>query len=105
MLQRWTPQFSIPTGLPDGVVTVSSGQTGAGTVYLVKALQKEVRLGKVVTSSCTGLTLPTAGSVTLPDNTSWSDPSSSSSSNYVGTKPDFGGTPPAPQVIQGVKMY
>jgi hypothetical protein len=104
-LQRWTPQFSIPTGLLDGKVTVSSNQTGAGTVYLVKALQKEVRLGKVVTSSCTGLTLPTAGSVTLPDNTSWSDPSSSSSSNYVGTKPDFGGTPPAPQVIQGVKMY
>ena len=102
-LQRWTPQFSIPSG---STVRVSASQTGAGTDYLVKALDKEVRLGKVSTSVCTGagLSLPTAGSVTLPDNTLWSDPSSSSSSNYVGTKPTFT-TPPAPQVIQGVKMY
>jgi hypothetical protein len=107
MLQRWTPQFSIPTGLPDGKVTVSSNQTGAGTVYLVKALDKEVRLGKVTTGLCTGagLVLPAASSVTLPDVGSWNDPSSSTSSTYVGTKPDFGGTPPAPQVIHGVKMY
>jgi hypothetical protein len=96
-LQRWTPHFSIPAG---SSVTVSGAATP--TTYLVKALQKEVRLGKVDTSLCTGLTLPT--SVTLPDNTSWSDPSSSSSSTYVGAKPTFT-TPPAPQVIHGVKMY
>jgi hypothetical protein len=102
-LQRWTPQFSIPTGL---TVTVSSSQTGAGTAYLVKALNKEVRLGTELTSVCTGagLTLPATGSVTLPDSSSWNNPSSASSTNYVGAKPTFT-TPPAPQVIHGVKMY
>jgi hypothetical protein len=97
--QRWTPHFSIPA---DSSVTVS----GTTTTYLVKALDKEVRLSAVSTSLCTGagLALPTTGSVTLPDNTSWSDPSSASSSTYVGAKPTFT-TPPAPQVIHGVKMY
>jgi hypothetical protein len=102
--QRWTPQFSIPAG---SSVTVSGGTT----TYLVKALDKEVRLGKVATTLCTGaapagagLALPASSSVTLPDNTSWSDPSSASSSTYVGVKPTFT-TPPAPQVIHGVKMY
>jgi hypothetical protein len=101
MLQRWTPQFSIPTGT---TVTVSASQTGAGTNYLVKALNKEVRLGTVATSVCTGagLTLPTAGTVTLPVVGSWIDPSSSSSSTYVGTKPTV---TDAPRVIHGVKMY
>lgn len=102
--QRWTPHFSIPAG---SSVTVSGGTT----TYLVKALEKEVRLGKVETTLCTdpppagaGLVLPLASSVTLPDNTSWSDPSSASSSTYVGVKPTFT-TTPAPQVIHGVKMY
>jgi hypothetical protein len=103
MLQRWTPQFSIPAG---SSVTVSTGQTGAGTSYLVKAMDKEVRLGSVSLSSCTAaaLALPASGSVTLPPLGSWSDPSLSTSTNYVGVKPTFT-TTPAPQVIQGVKMY
>jgi hypothetical protein len=98
-LQRWTPQFSIPTG---STVSVSSGQTvTAGTSYTVKALQKEVRLGKV---ACTGitLTLPTAGTITLPTVSTWSDPSSSASSTYVGAKPTV---TDAPRVIHGVKMF
>lgn len=98
-MQRWTPEFSIPDG---STVTVASNQTGAGTTYLVKAMNKEVRLGKV---SCAGLslTLPTAGSVTLPNATGWLDVSSTGG-YYIGTMPTFT-TQPAPQVIQGVKMY
>jgi hypothetical protein len=98
-------------------VNVAQGTVGTpsyvaqGTTYLVKALDKEVRLGKVAATLCTdpapagaGLALPGTGSVTLPDNTSWNDPSLASSSTYVGVKPTFT-TPPAPQVIHGVKMY
>ena len=94
-LQRWTPHFSIQDG---STVTVS----GSNTTYLVKALQKEVRLGKV-DCAVTTLTLPAAATLNL--SASWSDPSNAASSNYVGTRPDFGSTPPAPQVIHGVKMY
>jgi hypothetical protein len=97
-MQRWTPQFSIPNG---STVTISGQTVTAATTYLVKALNKEVRLGTV---SCTGvtLTLPAAGSVILPTSSSWSDPSLSTSTTYVGLKPTVTN---APQVIQGVKMY
>lgn len=96
-LQRWTPEFSIPSGQ-----TIYNGSTP----YLVKALEKEVRLGKVVITDCdtAGLTLPTAGTITLPSASAWLDPSHSNSSVYIGPMPTFS-TPPAPRVIQGEVMY
>ena len=86
--QRWTPQFSIPAG---------SSVTAAGTSYLVKALDKEVRLANVPIGNCSTLTV--GASSTLPAVADWQDPTS-----LVGPAPTFT-TVPAPRVIQGVKMY
>jgi hypothetical protein len=86
--QRWTPQFSIPAG---------SNVTAAGTSYLVKALDKEVRLANVNVTNCSTLTV--GGAVTLPALSGWQDPTT-----IVGAIPTFT-TVPAPRVIQGVKMY
>lgn len=98
-LQRWTPQFSLPAGAS---VTVPYGQGAvtANTTYLVKALDKEVRLANVPVLTCSnaGLSLSTAAT-TLPDATTWLDPT-----NTVGAAPIFNPVP-APRVIQGVKMY
>lgn len=87
-LQRWTPEFSIPS---DG--TVAEG----ATTYLVKALNKEVRLGKV-NCNTTALAAPTAAA-SLPTVNDWQDPT-----NLVGAAPTFT-VKPAPQVIHGEKMY
>lgn len=94
--QRWTPQFSIPAG---SSVTVANtqGTVAAGTNYLVKALDKEVRLANVNVTNCSTLTV--GGAVTLPALVGWQDPTT-----IVGAIPTFT-TVPAPRVIQGVKMY
>ena len=101
--QRWTPKFSIPFDPVVGVVTtaIAQGTVAASTQYLVKPLDKEVRLANVGTAVCTtaGLTAPVISSVTLPASTSFVDPTPLS-----GAKPTFA-TVPAPQVIHGVKQY
>lgn len=93
--QRWTSKFTIPFDATDGKVTAGS------TTYLVKPLDKEVRLAKILTATCTtaGLAVPTAGSVTLPAAGDWINPTAS-----TGVKPTFT-TVPAPQIIHGVKQY
>lgn len=97
---RWTPNFSIPfdaTGV-NNVVTVSStqGSVTAGTQYLAKPLDKEVRLANV---SCSTAGLSTSGlsNAGLPVVTDFVDPTAS-----VGTKPTV---TDAPKVIHGVKQY
>ncbi len=94
--QRWTPQFSIPAGASVTVAT-TQGAVTAGTSYLVKALDKEVRLANVNISNCSTLTVATSAG--LPVAGDCQNPTS-----LVGTAPTFT-TVPAPQVIQGVKMY
>jgi len=101
-MQRWTPQFSLPAG---AIVTVPYAQASgassiaANTQFLVKALNKEVRLANVPLANCTNAGLSTSASATLPNATTWLDPT-----NTVGTAPVFNPIP-APRVIQGVKMY
>jgi hypothetical protein len=91
--QRWTPEFSIPNG---SIVTAGT------TSYLVKALQKEVRLAEVPVATCekAGLTVPGVGTVPLPGN----DPTVSATATSIGAMPTFN-PQPAPRVIHGVKMY
>ncbi len=93
--QRWTSKFSIPFDTTNGVVTAGA------TTYYVKPLDKEIRLAKIPTATCTtaGLAVPAAGSVTLPVVGDWINPTTS-----AGTKPTFA-TVPAPQMIHGVKQY
>lgn len=101
--QRWTPQFSIPSG-STVTVGVTQGTVTAGTTYLVKALEKEVRLANV---ACGGITLVipgTAATATLPTQATWVDTTLSGSATYVGAAPTFA-TKPAPRVIHGVKKY
>lgn len=97
--QRWTSLFSIPFDATLGVVTATVA--GVATTYLVKPLDKEIRLAHASLPTCTaaGLTAPAAGTITLPAATSFIDPTTS-----AGTKPTFA-TAPAPQVIHGVKQY
>jgi hypothetical protein len=98
--QRWASKFTIPfdaTGVKN-LVTVSStqGTVTAGTTYLAKPLDKEVRLAKLATCPA-GLT--TAGITTagLPTAADFVDPTAT-----VGTKPTVTA---APRVIHGVKQY
>lgn len=100
--QRWTPKFSIPFSLTEGIVTagITQGTTTKGTPFLVKALDKEIRLAKVPNNICLvlGLTKP----VTIPKLASyldWINPT-----NNVGTKPILSPMP-APSVIHGIKQY
>lgn len=106
--QRWAPQFSIPFNTSTGVVTaaVSQGEIGSaeyvaqGTQFLVKALDKEIRLAKVPIGICTVLGLTEPINVTrLPSAADWIDPSTA-----IGTKPVLNPMP-APRVIHGVKQY
>ena len=93
---RYVPEFSIPLDPTTGVVTNGS------TTYLVKWLDREIRLPVKTVTDCTnaGLTLPS--SVTLPTASGLQDPSSPSSSVYIGAKPTV---TDAPRVIQGVVQY
>lgn len=101
--QRWTPEFSIPEGQ---LLTVpyTQGSTASGTQYLVKPLQREVRLGEVNILTCTnaGLTLPLPGSITLPSGSSWIDPSPNTPATSIGPMPTVNASP---RVIQGEVMY
>lgn len=100
--QRWTPKFSIPFDTTIGVVTagIAQGTIAKGTQFLVKALDKEIRLAKVPMNICLvlGLTQP----VTVPklaSSADWSDPTPK-----IGDKPVLNPVP-APRVIHGVKQY
>lgn len=106
---RWASKFSIPFDAAAGVVKTAiaqgtvgtAGYVAANTQYLVKPLDKEIRLAHASLLTCTtaGLTLPTLSTITLPVAASFIDPTTS-----AGTKPTFA-TVPAPQVIHGVKQY
>ncbi|MDO8412677.1 MAG: hypothetical protein Q7S51_02685 [Gallionellaceae bacterium] len=91
--QRWTSKFSIPFDTTTGVVTTTTAS------YLVKPLDKEVRLKEVVSCAGVSLSVPASGSVTLPAAGDFSNPTTT-----VGAEPTFT-TVPAPQVIHGVKQY
>lgn len=100
--QRWTPQFSIPFDTTTGVVTssVTQGTTTAGTQFLVKALDKEIRLSQVNKNLCLvlGLTEPVTIK-RLATYSDWIDPIANS-----GDKTALNPVP-APRVIHGVKQY
>lgn len=103
--QRWTPEFSIPTTLMSlATVPYNQGAVIAGTEYLIKALQKEVRLANVPLSNCSGLTVPGAGAISLPSPTASEIQSISATAAGIGSMPTFN-PQPAPRVIHGVKMY
>lgn len=93
---RYVPSFAIPYDQTIGKVTNGS------TTYLVKWLDREIRLAKKTVADCTaaGLSLPSG--VTLPTSAGLKDPSSSSSDVYIGTKPTV---TDAPRVIHGVVQY
>lgn len=99
--QHWAPKFSIPFNTTEGFVTVgqAQGAIAAGN-YLVKALDKEIRLAEVpgVVCQALGLTKPITISK-LPSSADWIDPRP-----LLGTKPVLNPIP-APQVIDGVKQY
>jgi len=100
--QHWAPKFSIPFSLTDGIVTVAVGQgpIASGTQFLVKALDKEIRLAQVPVNICTALGLTKPVSVTkLPSYAGWIDPRPN-----IGAKPVLNPVP-APRVIDGVKQY
>ncbi len=100
--QRWTPQFSIPFDTTTGVVTasVTQGTTTAGTQFLVKALDKEIRLSQVNKNLCLvlGLTEPVTIK-RLATYSDWVDPIPNSGDKTV-LDPV-----PAPRIIHGVKQY
>jgi hypothetical protein len=96
--QRWTSKFSIPFDTTNGIVTVptAQGTVTAGTQYLVKALDKEVRLAKVPCTG-TGLSTTSVSNTGLPTTADFVNPTAT-----VGAKPTVTA---APQVIHGVKQY
>jgi hypothetical protein len=100
--QYWAAEFSIPFDPTIGVVTATQtqGSIAQGTQYLVKALDKELRLSTVPKSICTVLGLDQPISVTkLPSSDQWKDPAAN-----IGAKPVLNPVP-APRVIHGVKQY
>jgi hypothetical protein len=84
---RWVAAFTIPEG-----AAVTSG----GTTYYVKPLEQELRLTKVNSALCSGLSLPTIADASLPGLSGWTDPTSN------GPVPTVTG---APRVIHGVIQY
>lgn len=93
---RYVPEFIIPFDQTAGRVTNGS------TNYLVKWLDREIRLAKKQVSDCVaaGLTLPTG--VGLPTSAELQDPSDVSSTTYIGLKPTV---TDAPRVIHGEVKY
>jgi hypothetical protein len=87
---RYVPSFVIPADAN----TATSGQT----TYLVKWLDREIRFASKSPSVCAnaGLILPTGSA--LPTAADLNDPTNSSSTVYIGTRPTV--TDP-PRVIQG----
>lgn len=93
---RYVPEFMIPFDQTTGRVT-----NGVDT-YLVKWLDREIRLAKKNVNVCTGagLTLPVG--ISLPTSAGLKDPSNASSDIYIGAKPTVAN---APRVIHGEVKY
>lgn len=100
--QYYSAEYSIPFDITSGVVTaaITQGNIIKGTQFLVKSLDKELRLNRVPIGVCEVQGLGQNISVgSLPSSTKWNDPSV-----IIGPKPVL--TPiPAPRVIDGVKQY
>lgn len=91
---RYVPNFTVPYDRTVGIVT------DGGTSYWVKWLDRELRLAKVANGNCSGLTLPSVGSLSLPTSADVVDPSDpANTAVYIGTKPALQS---APAVIHGV---
>jgi hypothetical protein len=100
--QYYGDDFSIPYDTTLGVVTttLAQGSIAKGTQFLVKALDKEVRLLNVNLNICSVQQLGTNITVTkLPSATQWIDPTAT-----IGAKPVLNPVP-APRVIHGVVQY
>jgi hypothetical protein len=93
---RYVPEFMIPFDQTVGKVTNGS------TTYLVKWLDREIRLAKKNVSVCSsaGLNLPSG--ISLPTSAGLKDPSNASSDVYIGTQPTV---TDAPRVIHGEVKY
>lgn len=100
---RWTPNFSIPFSLTEGVVTADIDQLpliAKGTQLLVKALDVEARLAKVNKNICVVLGLAEPARISkLASFADWVSPEAT-----VGIKTVLNPVP-APRVIHGVKQY
>jgi hypothetical protein len=84
-------------------VNATTGRVSAGdTQYLVKWLNREIRLASKPFSECAALPLPDPGAVTLPTAADLRNPANPQSEIYIGAKPALTS---APRVIQGEVMY
>ena len=91
---RFVPQFNSPHSLTTGLVT------NGGSTYYVKWLDRELRLAEQPLGSCSGLALPSVGSLSLPSASDVQDPSDATNTTvYIGAKPTLTS---APAVIHGV---
>jgi len=93
---RYVPEFIVPFDQTLGTVTRGS------TTYLVKWLDREIRLAKKDVSVCSGAGLSLPSGVALPTSASLKDPSNPSSDVYIGAKPTV---TDAPRVIHGEVKY
>jgi hypothetical protein len=104
--KHWAPRFSIPFNTTEGYVTVgnvgtSQGAINTGDRYLVKALDKEIRLSETDMLLCQILDLTKPVTVpSLPSYSKWLNPL-----DRVGPKTTLDPATNAPRVIQGVKQY
>lgn len=88
---RWVPEFTIPAAGAGGVLTELTDVVRPAVTYLVKALEKEQRMGSLPVSTCQSAGLVTAPYV-LPSMSSWVNP-------VIGPEPAVSG---APAVVGGV---
>jgi len=93
---RFVPSFIIPYDPVEGVASVGS-QT-----YLVKWLEREIRLARKDVAVCDGAGLSVPVNMTLPTAQDLQDPSDSSSSIYIGVRPTVTGEP---RVVHGEVKY
>ena len=93
---RYVPEFVIPFDQALGVVS------GQNTNYLVKWLDREIRLAKKDTNVCSGAGLNLPSGLSLPTSAGLKDPSDPASSVYLGPKPSV---TDAPRVIHGQVQY
>jgi hypothetical protein len=93
---RYVPEFIVPFDQTAGKVTNGS------TTYLVKWLDREIRLAKKNVSVCSGAGLNLPSGIGLPTSAGLKDPSNASSDVYIGVKPVV---TDAPRVIHGEVKY
>ena len=93
---RVVPAFMIPLDQSVGVVHHGT------TAYLVKWLNREIRLAVKDPSMCVAASLSLPVNLALPDASSLQNPADSASAIYIGSEPVITA---APRVIQGVVEY